>query len=162
MRRTSRLLMIAGMLLSASVALTACDAGAQRADESRQPTPSQTTSTSPLSTDPSIVTPEASTTASEFIGTWGVVVPGTGQGEPYIIIDADGTAGGSDGCNGFGDLNWTFTGASIVFSDGVQTLVGCPSVDQWLNQRSTAIVRGDSLTFFDEAGVEIGTLSRTG
>ena len=110
-------------------------------------------------------TPDASITPTAdpalFIGTWGTKTTDTAPGEPYIVIAADGTAGGNDGCNGFGGMNWTVEGATITFTDGAMSLMACEGVDQWLNQRSTATVDGDTMTFFDESGAEIGTLPRT-
>lgn len=96
-----------------------------------------------------------------FIGTWGTETADTAPGEPFIIIAADGTAGGNDGCNGFGGSTWTIDGAAIAFTGGAMTLMACEGVDQWLNSRSTATVDGDTMTFFDESGAEIGTLPRT-
>ncbi|WP_168197053.1 META domain-containing protein [Agromyces laixinhei] len=96
-----------------------------------------------------------------FTGTWGTESAGTASGEPFIIIAADGTASGSDGCNTFGDSTWTLDGDTITFDGGFSTLMACEGVDQWLNQRATATVDADTMTFFDESGAEIGSLPRT-
>ena len=110
-------------------------------------------------------TPDASITPSAdpalFIGTWGTATTDTAPGEPYIVIAADGTASGNDGCNGFGGMNWAVEGATITFTGGAMTFMACEGVDQWLNQRATATVDGDTMTFFDESGAEIGSLPRT-
>jgi heat shock protein HslJ len=106
-------------------------------------------------------TTDADADAAMFIGTWGTESTGTAPGEPFIVIAADGTAGGSDGCNSFGGMNWTVSGETITFTDGVSTLMACDGIDQWLNGRATATVDGDTMTFFDESGAEIGTLPRT-
>lgn len=79
---------------------------------------------------------------------------------PYIVISEDGTAGGSDGCNFFGEMHWAVTGTRIEFTGGVQSLMACPNIDQWLSRRSTATLSGDTMIFFDEEGVEIGRLPR--
>lgn len=95
--------------------------------------------------------------ADAFIGTWGI--PET-PGEPSIAINADGSANGRDGCNSFGG-EWTIDDGTLVFGDSFSTQVGCDDVDQWLAQRATATVDGDTITVFDESGAEIGTLPRT-
>ncbi|GAA1769180.1 META domain-containing protein [Agromyces humatus] len=103
--------------------------------------------------DPSTV---PSGDAAAFLGTWGI--PSTPR-EPSITIRADGSAGGMDGCNEFGG-EWTIDGDTLVFGDGFSTQVGCDGID-WLAGRATATVSGDTITFFDESGSEIGTLPRT-
>ncbi|MBM7832204.1 heat shock protein HslJ [Agromyces cerinus] len=99
--------------------------------------------------------------SAAFIGTWGTESTGTASGEPFIVIAADGSASGSDGCNTFGGSTWTVDGDTIEFTPGVATLMACEGVDQWLNAKSTATVDGDTMTFYDESGAEIGTLPRT-
>lgn len=94
--------------------------------------------------------------AEAFIGTWGI--PAT-FGEPSIAINVDGSANGTDGCNGFGG-DWTIDDGTLVFGDAFTTQIGCDDIDDWLAQRATATVAGDTISFFDEAGAEIGTLSR--
>ncbi|MFC9560616.1 META domain-containing protein [Agromyces sp. NPDC056965] len=111
--------------------------------------PSATPSTAP-DADPAL-----------FIGTWGTESADTAPGEPFIVIAADGTASGNDGCNGFGNKVWVVEGDTVEFSGGIQTLIGCDDVDQWLGRAASATVDGDTMTFFDESGTEIGALPRT-
>lgn len=95
--------------------------------------------------------------AEAFFGTWGT--PDT-EGEPSIVITADGTDRGSDGCNDFEGL-WWIDGDTLVFGFYSSGDRGClPDTDDWLGQRDTATVDGDTITFFDRSGSEIGTLTR--
>lgn len=96
-----------------------------------------------------------------FVGTWGTASTDTAPGEPFIVIAEDGTASGSDGCNSFGGVSWKVDGTGLVFDGGYQSLMACEHVDQWLNQRATATLDGDTMVFFDESGAEIGALPRT-
>lgn len=95
--------------------------------------------------------------AEPFFGTWGTP---DAVGRPSIVIAADGSAGGRDGCNFFGGT-WTSDREVLEFRKGSATQVGCDAGVDWLADRATATVDGDTLTVFDEAGVVIGTLPRT-
>ena len=96
--------------------------------------------------------------AEDFIGSWGVA---NTPGEPSLVVDADGSASGLDRCNFFSGT-WGIDGVTLVFVNGLSTQVGCNDIDDWLARRATATVDGDTLTVFNEVGVEIGTLPRTG
>ena len=94
--------------------------------------------------------------ADAFFGIWGTADT---EGEPSIGIAADGTISGSDGCNFFDGL-WWIEGDTLVFGFHSSTERGClPDIDTWLSQRATATVEGDTITFFDRSGAEIGTLT---
>ncbi|RXZ73222.1 META domain-containing protein [Agromyces albus] len=96
--------------------------------------------------------------AEAFFGTWGTADT---EGEPSIVISADGTYNGSDGCNFFNGL-WWIEADTLDFGFHSLTERGClPGIDDWLNQHATATVDGDTITFFDRAGSEIGTLTRS-
>lgn len=96
--------------------------------------------------------------AEAFFGTWGVADT---EREPSIVIAADGTYGGSDGCNFFDGL-WWIEGDTLDFGFRLSTDRGClPDTDDWLNHHATATVDGDTITVFDGSGAEIGTLTRS-
>ena len=92
-------------------------------------------------------------------GTWGdpnhpespsLEFEGTSSGEYH----------GTDGCNNIG-------GAYVQDESGVvdlgamrTTFMFCEGVDDWLNRARTATIDGDTMTFLDEEGAELGTLER--
>lgn len=92
-------------------------------------------------------------------GTWGD--PGTAQ-SPSLEFEG-GTSGdyhGTDGCNQIG-------GAYVQDESGVVDLGAmrtthmlCEGVDDWLNHARTATITDETMTFFDESGTEVGTLTR--
>lgn len=98
---------------------------------------------------------ESSGAALDASGTWGQADPG----QPNLDLASDGSFTGTDGCNQLGG-SWEADGPSVTFSDVRQTLMACDDIDTWLASLSTATVAADLLTVFDEAGAEIGTLSR--
>lgn len=97
--------------------------------------------------------------AEAFFGSWGAAGI---EGEPSIVIAADGTYDGSDGCNFFHGL-WWIEGDTLLFGFHSSTDRGCPpDVDDWLSRHATATVDGDTITFSDREDAEIGTLTRSG
>lgn len=88
-------------------------------------------------------------------GSWGQL----DSGQPNLELVSDGSFTGTDGCNRLGG-SWEADGAEVTFSDVFQTLMACDDVDTWLSGLSTATATADSLTVFDDAGTEIGTLGR--
>jgi heat shock protein HslJ len=96
--------------------------------------------------------------AEAFFGTWGIADT---EGEPSIVISADGTYNGSNSCNRFEGL-WWIDGDTLVFGFHSSDDRGClPDTDVWLAEHATATVDGDTITFFDRSGSQIGTLTRS-
>lgn len=89
------------------------------------------------------------------VGTWGA----GGEGQPQLIIDEDGSLGGTDGCNVmFG--NWESDANGIIFRETGGTLMFCEGVDDWLKNLDSATVQGNELRILDRDGQEIGTLAK--
>ena len=95
---------------------------------------------------------------ASFVGTWGTDDPH----EPHLVIAADGTVTGSDGCNTLNGA-WEFDAedGTIEFDRMVSTMMACEGVDQSLGQLDSASVDGDTLTFYGDDDVELTTLPRT-
>lgn len=89
------------------------------------------------------------------VGQWGRVADDAN----YLTILDDGTAGGRDGCNGFGG-KWMLEDGVVEFADVYVTLVACPGGDQWLSRLDSALVVGDLLYVRDREGEVIGILPR--
>ncbi len=109
----------------------------------------------------SLLLAACSSPATSLAGSWGE--PET-PGEPALVFtpDGDGDAGeyaGSDGCNTIGG---SYTEADGTIELGVMraTMMYCEGVDTWLSRGHTAELSGDTLTVFDEAGTQIGALTR--
>lgn len=89
------------------------------------------------------------------VGQWGRVADDAN----YLTIVDDGTAGGRDGCNGFGG-SWALDDGVVEFTDMYMTLVACPAGDHWLTGLDSALVVGDLLYVRDADGDVIGILPR--
>lgn len=90
------------------------------------------------------------------VGVWG-----TGEGKlPLIHIHADGRLGGDDGCNSFG-TTWKVRSADTIIIETdrwISTMRYCGW--EWFPAARSGKVDGDTMTFHDESGNVIGTLSR--
>jgi heat shock protein HslJ len=86
---------------------------------------------------------------------------GAGEGEqPLIHIHADGTLGGNDGCNAFG-TTWRESGDNSIIietDEWISTMRYCGW--EWFPAARSGKVDGDVMTFSDESGKVIGTLTR--
>lgn len=153
------------LAVALALALSGCTAGTvQWTSAPSSPLPSSGALPSPHSATSPPKAGEPITDLSKVVGTWGTKAETGGPGNPYLVISADGTASGSDGCNSFGGLSWVTEISTITFSGGVRTLVACPHIphtDQWLSRLTTATINDDVMTCFDDAGSVIGTLPRT-
>lgn len=95
----------------------------------------------------------------------GDTVAGTTWGDPdkkdtpSLTFDSDGSLGGTDGCNVVGG-DWTQEGPTITFGPLISTMMYCEGIDDWLTHSATAVVSGDTMTFSDEDGKELGRLTR--
>lgn len=101
--------------------------------------------------------PGAEGTGADFVGTWGIA----DRSHPHLVIAADGTVSGSDGCNAMAGTWEVDDDGSLEFDDMVMTLMACPGGDQTLNRLDSATVADDLLTVFDDHGAVLATLPRT-
>lgn len=88
-------------------------------------------------------------------GTWG----SSQQGEPQLVLDANGSLSGTDGCNRLMG-SWSKKDSTITFGQVASTRMACEGVDTWLVDLATAKVSGSTMRVFDASGSEIGTLKR--
>ncbi|MDN5559875.1 MAG: META domain-containing protein [Ruaniaceae bacterium] len=97
----------------------------------------------------------SSCSAASVEGTWGE----DGEGLPQLVLEADGTLNGTDGCNRLMGA-WTQDGSAVDFGQVATTMMLCEGVDTWLSALVTGEVDGDTLTILDIDGNEIGTLAK--
>lgn len=90
----------------------------------------------------------------DLSGLWGVQDT---EGIASLELVDDGTATGTDGCNRMTGA-WEQDGTQVAFGEWATTRMACPSVDTWLSLSVKATLEGENLIFFDENGVELGTL----
>lgn len=88
-------------------------------------------------------------------GTWG----SSAQGDPQLVLEANGSLSGTDGCNRLMG-SWSTKGGTVTFGQVASTRMACPGVDTWLTDLATAKVDGSTMHVFDASGAEIGTLKR--
>lgn len=93
--------------------------------------------------------------ASDAEGVWGQA----SEGSPQLVLDAEGSLSGTDGCNTLMG-SWSQEGDTVTFSGVATTLMECPDVDTWLSLMDSATVDGDTLRVHDDTGADIGTLDR--
>ena len=99
----------------------------------------------------------ASGDTSKAQGTWGTA---NVTGEPWLVLEADGSFNGSDGCNGvFGA--YTVSSDTVTLADMGSTLMFCEGVDTWLSNAATARIDDNTMTVMNADAQEIGTLERT-
>ena len=94
--------------------------------------------------------------SESVVGTWGDT---DAQGQPSLVFEKGGSYAGTDGCNNVGG-DWTAEGSTIDLGNMFSTLMFCEGVDTWLVEATSAELSGDTLTFHDRDGAEIGTLER--
>lgn len=87
-------------------------------------------------------------------GTWSA----TGAGEPSLTLSEDGNLHGTDGCNQLTG-SWEQSGSDITFSGVAMTMMACEGITGWPGLASGHI-SGTSMTLTDEAGSELGVLTR--
>lgn len=90
------------------------------------------------------------------VGTWGD--PDV-EAMPSLIFDPNGEVHGTDGCNLIGG-DYTLSGSTVIFTDFHSTMMYCEGVDTWLLGGASAQIAKDTMTIFNKAGEEIGTLER--
>ncbi len=91
-------------------------------------------------------------------GTWGT----TGEGEPQLVLEADGKLAGTDGCNRLVGTWEKNDDTNITFVDVASTMMACEDTDTWLLALDTGEIDGDKLTIKNTDGDVIGTLDRSG
>lgn len=89
------------------------------------------------------------------VGTWGA----TANQSPQLVLAADGTLNGTDGCNLLSGT-WTDEDGTVIFGSLAATEMFCEGVDTWLLQLTTATVDGDTMTVMGPDGAEVGTLDK--
>ncbi|MET0932662.1 MAG: META domain-containing protein [Mycetocola sp.] len=97
-------------------------------------------------------------TEENLLGTWG----STGEQEPYLTFEEDGTVAGSDGCNRLVGA-WSLADETVTLENLAGTLMACEGVDTWLVDAASAVLaegEDDELSVRDGGGAEIGTLER--
>lgn len=95
------------------------------------------------------------TAAPPPAGTWG----SSGAGEPQLVLDANGSLTGTDGCNRLMG-SWSVKGGTITFGQVASTMMACDGVDTWLVHLATARIDGSTMHVKNATGAEIGTLER--
>lgn len=125
------------------------------AEEERVPTPRPERAPQPVPLPTPEPAPKPVPTPSP-VGVWG-----TGEGKlPLIHIHADGRLGGDDGCNSFGTTWKAWSADTIIIETDrwISTMRYCGW--EWFPAARSGKVDGDTMTFHDESGNVIGTLSR--
>ena len=95
-------------------------------------------------------------TSSDATGAWG---DPTVSGTPSLELEAGGQFNGTDGCNRLSG-QWVQTNNLIEFSNIASTRMFCPDIDTWLSTATRAEIHGDSLTFYDATGNDVGELTK--
>jgi heat shock protein HslJ len=94
---------------------------------------------------------------SKFVGTWGTP---DAAGSPSLVLSADGSLSGTDGCNRLAG-SWQESNGVLTFPNMASTMMFCVDVDTWLSRAKSAMLKGDNaLEFSDTSSVEIGSLPR--
>jgi hypothetical protein len=99
----------------------------------------------------------------DLVGNWSPEKPGKGPRQPFVKLAADGSWGGSDGCNSNGG-RWTYTPAGTLLSmSGPSTLIGCEGQDvaPRMPQVGRAGLAGHTLVILDAKGNETARLIRS-
>lgn len=94
--------------------------------------------------------------AADPEGTWGT----SGEGHPQLVLDADGSLSGTDGCNRLTG-SWSSREGGVEFEQVAMTTMACLDVDTWLSGLASATIDVDTMHVLDESGTEIGTLTKT-
>ena len=96
--------------------------------------------------------------ASEVMGTWRADEAGEVAAE--LTFESGGALSGSDGCNALTG-RWEADETRIEFDDVAITQKECIGMEPWLGRLDEATLSGDTLTVFDDAETQIGTLHRS-
>ena len=100
----------------------------------------------------------------ELVGRWEPLKRGEGAAgkRPHVVLKADGTWRGADGCNGSGG-RWAAERGTLLATAGPSTLIACDnvSVPRWLVTAIRVGFKGGTLILYDARGKETGRLRRT-
>jgi hypothetical protein len=97
--------------------------------------------------------------AADVVGVWEGQLDGALR-DPFVRLDADGSAALFDGCNQIGGLTWRLDAGRVVLAgEGVTTLVGCPGLRPVLERTSVLSVDRGELAVLG-AGDEVARLVR--
>jgi len=140
--------------------LSACGAGNGNGTVSPDESPESPSATTDGTGSANPGDPSGDLTPETLEGKWGA----NQAGEPFLEFNTDETVTGTDGCNGI-NSTYTIEGSTIHIEPWVTTAKGCPDIDTWLSEASTAEItdsneNADEMTFKDKDGKEIGTLIR--
>jgi heat shock protein HslJ len=105
--------------------------------------------------------PASDAAAAELAGRW-LPTGFDGETTPFLQLDRDGAVLASDGCNGSpGEWQVAADGAFETSIIG-QTEMGCDGVPviAWVMDTATVELDDDELVLVDDAGVELGRLTR--
>ncbi|WP_205649404.1 META domain-containing protein [Agromyces sp. LHK192] len=97
------------------------------------------------------------TSGGDPVGSWGTA----DTAQPHLVLAADGTFSGSDGCNAMTGRWEMDDDGSIEFDDVAMTAKACSGIDQTLNRLDSATVSGDTMTVLGDDDVVLATLPRT-
>lgn len=93
---------------------------------------------------------------NDVAGTW----KSDEAGQPYLNLNAEGAAWGTDGCNGI-NTTYALKGSTITLEPWISTMRACMGVNDWLRNARFAEIDGNTMTVNDRDGKEIGTLRRS-
>ena len=106
-------------------------------------------------------------TPARLVGSWKAVAPAPSDGlarvtPPGVTLSAAGGYEATDGCNQTSGRWAAGDAGSFIATGGASTLVGCDNVDVagWLVQARNAGFAGTTLVLVDQAGHELGRLTR--
>ena len=104
--------------------------------------------------------PLRAATADDLVGRWAPA--GWGLRGPHVVLAADGTYTGSDGCNGASGAWGVDEGGWVLATSGISTMIGCDgaAVPSWLASAARAGFDGATLVLVDAEGAEIARLVR--
>ncbi len=122
-----------------------------------------------LNASPSLPAGITPATREALLGAWIAVRP-SGRPSPQfshstppgVTLNADGSWGGSDGCNGGGGRWNADDEGRVIASSGASTLIGCDNIDApgWFAAAWLAGFDGDALVTFGQDGTELGRFTR--
>lgn len=92
---------------------------------------------------------------TDVSGKWGSTDPG----QPNLIVNADGSYSGSDGCNTMTGKG-TISGNTLELGNAAMTQKQCTDVNTWMSKASKGTVDGNTMTMYDASGKSIGRLDR--
>ncbi|MBF4462152.1 MULTISPECIES: META domain-containing protein [unclassified Rathayibacter] len=99
----------------------------------------------------------------ELVGRWVTGLSYSSPGVPFLLLAADGTWTGSDGCSG-AQGEWSIgVGGELSIESGRHTEIGCSGVDlpAFFAEAARASIDGGRLRLFDEAGATVVKLARS-